>query len=47
MEKREDTGWMIDPEDFERMLQEYYGLRGWDNEGRPTRETMQSLRINA
>ena len=45
-EKREDTGWSIDPEDFERMLQEYYGLRGWDREGKPTRETIQRLQIN-
>ena len=46
-EKREDTGWSIDPQDFERMLQEYYGLRGWDNEGKPTSKTLQRLRIDA
>jgi aldehyde:ferredoxin oxidoreductase len=45
-EKREDTGWMIDPEDFERMIQEYYGLRGWDTQGKPTKETLQRLRIS-
>jgi aldehyde:ferredoxin oxidoreductase len=44
-EKREDTGWSIAPEDFERLLGEYYGLRGWDKEGRPTKATLQRLGI--
>jgi aldehyde:ferredoxin oxidoreductase len=44
-EKREDTGWMIAPEDFERMLQEYYGLRGWDRDGRPTAQTLERLKV--
>ena len=46
-EKREDTGWRIAPEDFERLLDEYYGLRGWDKEGRPTKATLQRLGIQA
>jgi aldehyde:ferredoxin oxidoreductase len=46
-EKREDTGWRIAPEDFERLLDEYYGLRGWDKEGRPTKSTLQKLGIQA
>ena len=44
-EKREDTGWRIASEDFERLLDEYYGLRGWDKEGRPTKATLQRLGI--
>jgi aldehyde:ferredoxin oxidoreductase len=46
-EKREDTGWSIAAEDFQRLLDEYYGLRGWDPEGRPTRATLQRLGIKA
>jgi aldehyde:ferredoxin oxidoreductase len=46
-EKREDTGWSIAPEDFERMLGEYFSLRGWDGDGKPTRETLQRLRLSA
>ena len=30
-------------EDFERMLTEYYGLWGWDTEGRPTKATIEEL----
>jgi len=46
-EKREDTGWSIAPEDSERLLEEYYALRGWDEQGRPTRETLSRLGIRA
>jgi aldehyde:ferredoxin oxidoreductase len=46
-EKREDTGWRIAPEDFERLLEEYYGLRGWDKQGKPTRETLARLGVRA
>jgi aldehyde:ferredoxin oxidoreductase len=46
-EKREDTGWSIAAEDFERLLDEYYGLRGWDKEGRPTKATLKRLAIQA
>jgi aldehyde:ferredoxin oxidoreductase len=46
-ERREDTGWSIAPEDFERLLNEYYALRGWDRQGRPTRETLARLGIQA
>jgi aldehyde:ferredoxin oxidoreductase len=34
----------ISKEDFERCLNEYYALRGWDRNGKPTRETL--LRLN-
>ncbi len=33
----------IDPEKFERMLDEYYQLHGWDREGFPKRETLERL----
>jgi len=44
-ESREDTGWRIDQADFEKMLKEYYRLRGWDKEGRSTKETLERLQI--
>jgi aldehyde:ferredoxin oxidoreductase len=46
-EVREDTGWRIAPEDFERMLDEYYSLRGWDKDGKPTAETLRRLQLQA
>ncbi len=47
LEAREDTGWKLLPEDFQRMLDEYYSLRGWDAEGRPKPETLKRLGIEA
>jgi len=44
-EPREDTGWKIDEADFEKMLSEYYSLRGWDEEGKPAPETLKRLSI--
>jgi len=44
-EPREDTGWKIDEVDFETMLGEYYSLRGWDEEGKPTSKTLERLQI--
>ncbi len=32
-------------EDFDRMLDEYYELRGWDSDGRPKAETVERLGI--
>ena len=32
--------------DLDRMLPEYYKLRGWDEEGRPTKEKLQSLGLS-
>lgn len=32
--------------DYNPMLSEYYRLRGWDSQGRPTNETMKRLGIN-
>ncbi|MFO8110165.1 MAG: aldehyde ferredoxin oxidoreductase family protein [Thermoplasmata archaeon] len=31
---------------FDEMLDEYYGLRGWDENGVPTGETLERLRLN-
>ncbi|NQU97339.1 MAG: hypothetical protein HQ548_06820, partial [Chloroflexi bacterium] len=28
---------------FEKMLQDYYGMMGWDEGGRPLRETLDGL----
>jgi len=36
-------GKVLSIEDFERMLTEYYGLWGWDTEGRPTKATIEEL----
>jgi len=44
-EPREDTGWRIGQADFEKMLDEYYYLRGWNKEGKPSRETLERLHI--
>ena len=38
-------GKVIDRQFFEGQLQEYYKLRGWDAEGRPTPDTMRRLGI--
>lgn len=35
----------IDNEKFGKMLDTYYELRGWDNDGKPTRSTLKKLRI--
>jgi aldehyde:ferredoxin oxidoreductase len=36
----------IDKKKFNRMLDEYYALHEWDNNGVPTNETMQKLRLD-
>jgi aldehyde:ferredoxin oxidoreductase len=36
-------GEVVDRERLEQMKGEYYSLRGWDREGRPTQETLQRL----
>jgi len=38
-------GRKINREKFEKMLDDYYTLHGWDNNGTPTKETIQKLRI--
>jgi len=38
-------GIKIDKRKFEEMLDEYYTLHGWDNNGIPTEETLQKLGI--
>jgi aldehyde:ferredoxin oxidoreductase len=37
------TGEAITKEDLDRMLDEYYNLRGWSREGIPKEETLQRL----
>jgi len=36
-------GAIIDPDKFEEMLDDYYGLRGWDEDGVPTKEKLTEL----
>ena len=35
----------MDREEFERMLDEYYRLRGWDEQGSPTQGKLEELGI--
>jgi aldehyde:ferredoxin oxidoreductase len=46
MEPRADTGWKLTQGDFETMLNEYYSLRGWDEDGRPMQKTLERLEID-
>jgi len=39
-------GYVVKREDFEKMLDEYYKLRGWDREGRPTKEKLEQLGLS-
>ena len=39
-------GKKIDKDKFERMLDEYYLLHGWDENGFPKKETLESLRLD-
>jgi aldehyde:ferredoxin oxidoreductase len=36
-------GERIDPDKYEEMLDDYYRLRGWDENGVPTREKLKEL----
>jgi aldehyde:ferredoxin oxidoreductase len=36
-------GEVLDREKFEAMKDEYYFLRGWDKDGRPTEKTLEKL----
>jgi aldehyde:ferredoxin oxidoreductase len=42
--QRDDIG-PVDPAGMERMLDEYYRLRGWDAHGAPTRKRRQALQL--
>lgn len=42
--QREDIG-PVDPQAMERMLAEYYQIRGWDEQGVPRRERLQALQL--
>jgi aldehyde:ferredoxin oxidoreductase len=39
-------GRVVPRTDFERMLSEYYELFGWDNEGKPNKDTLQELGLS-
>ncbi|MFZ8783840.1 MAG: aldehyde ferredoxin oxidoreductase family protein [Desulfurococcaceae archaeon] len=43
---REDTGWVITREDFEKMLNLYYTKRGWSSDGVPLKETLERLGLH-
>lgn len=45
-EPREDTGWVITKEDFNKMLNIYYEKRGWSPEGIPLKETLERLGLS-
>jgi aldehyde:ferredoxin oxidoreductase len=36
----------VDNEDFEKSLDLYYELRGWDKDGVPTKETLEKLGLS-
>jgi aldehyde:ferredoxin oxidoreductase len=36
-------GKVVPEQDFQKMLTDYYRLWGWDEQGRPTRETLREL----
>ncbi len=38
-------GRILTPEMYDTMLDEYYQVRGWDSEGRPTEQTLQRLKL--
>lgn len=40
-------GHVIEREEYERLLDKYYEVRGWDEEGRPTQEKLKELNIPA
>jgi aldehyde:ferredoxin oxidoreductase len=42
--QRDDIG-PVHPQGMERMLAEYYQIRGWDEKGVPTRERLKALRL--
>lgn len=37
----------VDQNDFERSLDKYYGLRGWDKDGVPTKATIKKLELDS
>ena len=40
-------GERLDKEKFENMLDEYYSLRGWDEDGIPTEETLKKFGLSS
>ena len=35
----------VNPQGMERMLTEYYRIRGWDEKGVPTKKRLEALRL--
>ncbi len=46
LEDGPNEGAAIDPDEFEATLEAYYDRRGWDQQGRPTAETLDRLGID-
>lgn len=44
-EPRPDTGWYISREDFEKLLDRYYELRGWSKDGIPAEDLVKRLGV--
>jgi len=42
---RKDTGWQILKEDYEKMLDEYYQLRKWDQDGMPNKVILNEMEL--
>ncbi len=40
---RNDTKWKITKDDFDKLLDNYYELRGWGKDGTPTKKTLKRL----
>ena len=38
-----DEIYVIDPDKFDKLLDEYYQVRGWDSQGIPTASTLSAL----
>ncbi len=43
--KHEPQGWKGEVKDFDRLLDEYYRIRGWDKNGHPVEEILDTLEI--
>ena len=39
-------GARIDPDEYDKALNEYYDIRGWNREGYPSKETLARLKLD-
>jgi aldehyde:ferredoxin oxidoreductase len=46
MPEGQAKGHVVSDEIYNQMLDDYYKVRGWDKEGRPTKERLEKLGIN-